>query len=99
MNKIIATSKLLEFEVKGDYHRIREYLSARSRRKYPKVSPTVYVPFECIVVDMITLKQRSIDGSLYAHNFKDKNTKLTWSFPVKDATADTFLEVLVSFWL
>ena len=94
MNKIEATAKLLNLDVSGEYHKIREHLAARSRRKYSKVPETEYEPYECIVCDMIVIKQKSIDGALYAHNFKDKKTKLCWSYPVRDASSDTFLEVL-----
>jgi len=94
INKIKATAKLLDFDVSGDYHKIREHVAARSKRKYSEVPVTEYEPFECIVCDMIVMKQKSIDGALYAHNFKDKKTKLCWSYPVKDASTDTFLVVL-----
>jgi transposase InsO family protein len=94
MNKIRTTAKLLKFDISGKYTKVREHMAARSKRMYPMVSPTVYAPFECIVVDMITLQVKSIDGAIYAHNFKDKHTKMAWSYPVMDASADTFLVVL-----
>jgi hypothetical protein len=97
INKIKATAKLLRFECTGDYFKIREHVAARSKRKYPKVPPTTYADLECVVVDMISFKVKSIDGALYSHNFKDKNSSLAWTFPVRDAGADTFLKVLLTF--
>ena len=94
MNKIRTTAKLLNFDISGKHNKVREHMAARSRRRYPTVPPTAYTPFVCIVVDMITLQKKSIDGAIYAHNFKDKHTKMAWSYPVLDASADTFLVVL-----
>jgi hypothetical protein len=87
-------TKILNFDISGEYNKVREHMAARSRRRYPTVPPTVYAPFVCIVVDMITVQKESIDGAIYAHNFKDKQTKMAWSYPVVDASADTFLVVL-----
>ena len=72
MNKIRTTTKLLKCDISRKFNKVREHLDARSRRTYPTVPSTVYAPFECIVVDMITLQVKSIDGAIYAHNCKDK---------------------------
>ena len=40
---------------------------------------------------------RTLLVTMYAHNFKDKKTKHCWTFPVKDASAETFIEVLLLF--
>ena len=95
MNKINATGKLLGFDVSGEYFKIREFMAARSKRQYSKTPPTIYADYECIVADMVSFKVPSVNGAMYAHNFKDKKTKHCWTFPVKDASAETFIEVLL----
>ena len=39
----------------------------------------------------VTSRQRK---HLYAHNFRCKKTKMTWTFPVRDASSGKFLEVV-----
>ena len=55
-----------------EYFKIREFMAARSKRQYSKIPPTVYADYECIVDDMVSFKVPSVNGALYAHNFKTK---------------------------
>ena len=79
---------------------IREFTMAKMRRSYPSPEKeiTVYKPFECVVWDMVgPFRTTSIGGSRYSHDGVDRAMNLRFVYPVTDASAETFVEVMQQF--
>ena len=100
VTRLRKTGEILNLDLSGDVPpMIREFAAAKLKRKYPaKRKPTEYKPFECVVWDMQgPFKTKSIGGCKLSHDAVCAGTNLRFVYPVTDASAETFVEVLTQF--
>ena len=102
VTRLRKTGEIIGLKLEGDVPpSIREFQMAKMRRSYPnshKESMTTYKPFECVVWDMQgRFRTPSLGGCYYAHDAVDRATNLRFTYPVADASGETFVEVISHF--
>ena len=101
VTRLRKTGEILGLKLDGDVPPpIREFTMAKMKRAYPKINKEEtheYKPFECVVWDMVKFKYPSLGGANYSHDGVDRKTNLRFAYCVGDASAETFIEVLIQF--